>query len=369
MTKMLFHLNSLGQGGTERVVSNLANQFADENDEIIMATEWQGENEFLMDNRVRRIHAGLKPEDEKKSRSAQVLLRVKYLRQIIKAENPDIVIAFGHKANYRALMAAIGIKTPVIISVRTDPKGHYDGLADRILIPFLYRKASGFVFQTEGQRDFFPGFVRKKSRIILNPLNPKYIGVAKPARRRKEVVHSGRLVDFKNQPLLISAFIKVHEKHPDYQLKIYGGDSHDGTKQILEHIITENKAHQYVRLMGASDTLERDLADAALYAFTSDWEGLPNALLEAMALGLPVVATDCPCGGPRTVITDGVDGLLIPIMNEEALVKAMCRLIEDPEYAGRLGDQARKISEKINKQAIIKQWGDYIHEITVGNKG
>lgn len=362
MTKILFHLNCLVQGGAERVVSNLANHFAGEGYEIIIATEWQGENEFKLEKEVRRLHVGLAQKDEKKSRVSQALLRVKYLRRAIRAENPDVVIAFGHKANYRSLTATVGMKTPVIISVRTDPVGHYDGLADKFLIPLLYPRVAGCVFQTEGQRDFFPKYVRQKSRIILNPLNSKYIGVPKPDRRVKEIVQSGRLVDFKNQPLLISAFIKVHRRYPEYTLKIYGGDSHDGTKELLENLIAANNAGEYIKLMGASDTLEQDLVNASLFAFTSDWEGLPNALMEAMALGLPIVATDCPCGGPRTIMTDGVDGLLIPIKNEEALVEAMCRLIEDPDLAERLGEEARNISEKAGGQIVISQWRDYIHE-------
>ncbi len=365
MTKILFHLHCLVQGGAERVVSNLANQFAAEDFEVIIATEWQGDNEFELDRRIRRLHVGLMPGDEKKSRIRQVLLRSMYLRRAILAEKPDIVIAFGHKANYRALTATLGIKMPVIISVRTDPVGHYDSFTDKILIPLLYPRVAGCVFQTEGQRDFFPKFVQKKSRIILNPLNPKYIGVTKPKRRKKEVVHASRLVDFKNQPLLIRAFIQVHRRHPDYILKIYGGDSGDGTKAILESLIKDHHAGEYVKLMGASDTLEQDMVDASLFAFTSDWEGLPNALMEAMALGLPIVSTDCPCGGPRTVMTDEVDGLLIPIMDEEALVKAICRLIEDPLLAERLGEEARKISGKADSQVVTGQWREYIRELKI----
>lgn len=128
MPKILFHLNCLEQGGAERVVSNLANQFAKENYEVIVATEWQGENEFALDDRVRRIHVGLKEQDEGKNRIAKILLRVLYLRRLIKEEKPDVTIAFAHKANYRALMATVGMKTPVMISVRTDPVGHYDAL-------------------------------------------------------------------------------------------------------------------------------------------------------------------------------------------------------------------------------------------------
>lgn len=163
--------------------------------------------------------------------------------------------------------------------------------------------------------------------------------------------------------MLIRAFVEVHKKHPDYDLKIYGGDSFDGTKEILEALIDENGAQEYIHLMGASDSLEKDLADAALFAFTSDWEGLPNALMEAMALGLPIVATDCPCGGPRTIMTNEVDGLLIPIKDQKAVENGINRLIEDSELAERLGTEARKIADKANGQAVFEQWKDYIEEL------
>ena len=157
--------------------------------------------------------------------------------------------------------------------------------------------------------------------------------------------------------------MEVHKKHPDYDLKIYGGDSFDGTKEILEALIAENHAEDYINLMGASDNLEKDLADAALFAFTSDWEGLPNALMEAMALGLPIVATDCPCGGPRTIMTNEVDGLLIPIKDQKALEAGINRLIEDPGLAEKLGMEARKIADKANGDAVFEQWRDYLEEL------
>lgn len=361
--KIAFHLNCLEQGGAERVVSNLANQFSREGYEVLLATEWYGENEFGIEDEVRRVHVGLKEKDKKKSRIAQFLLRVKYLREFMKRERPDILIAFAQRANYRALMAAPGTKVPVLISIRTDPIGHYDALSDKIQIPVLFPRAAGCVFQTEGQREFFAPYLQKNSRIILNPIHDKYIGVPRPEKRKKEVVQSGRLVDFKNQPMLLQAFIQVHRKHPDYILKIYGGDSFDGTKEILESIIAQNDAGDYIRLMGASDSLEKDLKDAAVYAFSSDWEGLPNALLEAMALGLPIVATDCPCGGPRTVMEDGVSGLLIPIKDPKALEEGINKLIENPALGEELGRNARKIGEIANGAAIFEQWRDYIDEI------
>lgn len=361
--KIAFHLNCLEQGGAERVVSNLADQFAREGYEVLIATEWYGENEFQTDGRVKRVHVGLREGDGGKGRIVQFLLRVKYLRHFMKTEKPDILIAFAQRANYRALMAAPGTKVPVLISIRTDPVGHYDAWADKVQIPLLFPRAAGCVFQTEGQREFFAPFLQKNSRIILNPVNDKYIGVPEPGKRKKVVVQSGRLVDFKNQPMLLRAFVEVHRKHPDYILKIYGGDSFDGTKEILEGIIAENKAAGYIYLMGASDALEKELTDAAVYAFSSDWEGLPNALLEAMALGLPIVATDCPCGGPRTVMEDGVSGLLIPIKDQKALEDGINRLIEEPEYAEQLGRHARRIADIANGKAVFGQWRDYIEDI------
>ena len=368
MQKIAFHLNSLQQGGAERVVSNLANRFAKEGYEVVIATEWYGTDEFALDQKVRRVHVGLTKEDENRSRISKMLRRIWYLRRFMKKEKPDVVVAFTRGVLYRALAAGIGTGIPVVISVRTDPVGHYDKKADKLRIPLLFPHAAGCVFQTEGAKAFFAPYLQENSRIILNPLNPKYVGVPEPAVRTKDVVQSGRLVDFKNQPMLIRAFLKVHEKHPDYTLKIYGPDSKDGTKEILESIIHENHAEDFVKLMGGSNTLEKDLADAALYAFSSDWEGLPNALMEAMALGLPVVSTDCPCGGPNTLIADGVNGLLVPIMDEKAMTDGILRLIEDRELAERLGREARKISERANEDAVFEQWQTYLQECCKKNR-
>ena len=363
MKKILFHLNCLEFGGAERVVSNLANQFAKEGYEVVVATEWEGKEEYRLDEKVRRVHVGLKESDEKCSRISKALKRFVYLRKCILKEKPDITIAFAQKAIYRALGATLFTKEKVIIAVRTDPVGHYDQLIDKVMIPILFPHAAGAVFQTEGQRDFFPKYIQKKSTIILNPLHDKYIEAKLPEKRTKTVVHSGRIVDFKNQDMLIRAFAKVHEKHPEYDLKMFGSDSFDGTMQVLLKAIEECNAADYVKLMGNSDSLDKELVDGALYAFSSDWEGLPNALLEAMALGLPVVATDCPCGGPRTVIKDGVNGILVPIKDAKAMEEGINRLIENPEFAQSLGREAKKICKQLNGPAIIEQWRKYINKV------
>ncbi len=360
MRKIMFHLNCLEQGGAERVVTNLAKQFKDDGNDVIIATEWQAENEFILQEGIRRIHVGLQPEDESRNRIAKYFARIQYLRDLIRIEQPDLVIAFAQKANYRAVMATRFTHVPVLTSVRTDPVGHYDDLINRIMTFLFLNRSDGTVFQTVGQQQFFSKGMKKRSRIILNPINPKYIGRDEVQYRTKEIVHSGRLVDFKNQLMLIGAFAEIYKKYPEYTLKIYGGDSLDGTREQLEDAIATHQLEQCVTLMGASDSLESQLEHGAFYAFTSDWEGLPNALMEAMALGLPVIATDCPCGGPATIIEHGVNGYLIPVKEKDKVVEAMTYFIENPHIVAEYGKRAREIADVANGQAIYEQWKDYV---------
>lgn len=363
MKRIVFHLNCLERGGAERVVSVLAGQFVEWGYEVYIATEWQGEDEYVIDSRIKRVHVGPSGKQETYGRILKFLARIKNLRRFLKKTQPDIVVAFARKANYRALTATVGMKMPVLISVRINPVGYYDFLSDKIQIPILFRRASGCVFQTTEQRDFFPDYITKKSKVILNPINSRFIGNPIPKERERTVVHSGRLVDFKNQLMLIEAFTKVHEKHPDYVLKIFGPDSFDGTKEKLEALIAEKQAEGYVFLMGASDKLEQDMRSAALAAYSSDYEGMPNAMLEAMALGLPVVATDCPPGGPAMVITPEENGLLVPVGDADAMAAAINRLIEEPEFAQKLGTAAAEIGKKASVEVIASRWKQYMEEI------
>jgi glycosyltransferase involved in cell wall biosynthesis len=364
MKSIAFHLNCLCQGGAERVVSNLANRFAQEGIKVYVATEWYDENEFELDERVTRVHVGLRSEDEKKSRVTKFLLRVKYLKEFVKEYQPDVLVAFAHRANYRALMAAGNSNIPVVISVRINPIGYYDAFSDKVQIKWLFPKAAGCVFQTQEQRDFFKPYLQDNSTIIMNPINPKYFKVNRSDSPDKTVVHHARLVDFKNQPMLVRAFLKVHKKHPDYDLKIYGPDSMDGTKEILEKIISDNNADGFIHLMGPCDTLEIEIPKGEVYAYSSDYEGMPNSLLEAMAMGMPVVSTDCPCGGPKAVIRDGENGFLIPVGDEDALADRICRLIEDKELSARMGRRAKEIEQVASLDAIYVQWKEYLDKVT-----
>ena len=368
MKKIAFHLNCLGQGGAERVVSNLANTFAEEGYEVFVATEWQEDNEYPLDGRVKRVHVGLLPEDEKKNRITKFFLRVRYLKKFLEDYRPDVLIAFAHRANYRALMASKGTGIPTVISVRINPVGNYDAFSDKVQIKWLFPRAAGCVFQTEEQRAFFKPYLQENSRIIINPLNPRFIGVKAPDVKEKSVVNHARIVDFKNHPMLLDAFFKVHEKHPDYVLRIYGPDSMDGTKEILDRKIAEHDASGYVFLMGSCNEIEKEIPKGEVYAYSSDYEGFPNSLLEAMSMGMPVVSTDCPPGGPAMIIRDGENGFLTPVGDADALADRICRLIEDKALRDRFSKEAVKVVEVAGPKVIYEQWRDYLNEIVSESK-
>lgn len=365
--KIAFHLNSMEQGGAERVVSTLANKFI-EKYEVIITTMWFSENEYALDKRIRRVHVGLTERQEKRGRLYQILARNINLRKFLKREKPDILISFAKKANYRALFSAIGTRVPVIVSVRANPYGFYDEITDKILIPILYPKASGSVFQTKGAKDFFSPKIQRKSKIILNPISPLYLNTERSKHVKKEIVHTGRIDKIKNQKMLIDSFYEVHQKHPEYTLKIYGMDSGDGTWEYLEQSIKSYKAEKYIFLMGGCKNLDKVLPEASMFVFTSDDEGLPNSVMEAMAVGLPVISTDCPCGGPATLIQNEENGLLIPVGDVDALTKSMNRLIENPEFAEALGRKAQKIKDIASVDEISRQWEEYICEIWNGRE-
>lgn len=364
MKTIAFHLNCLAHGGAERVVTLLANRFAEEGYRVLVATEWQDAVEYTLDERVERVHVGLRPEDEGKGRITKFLLRIRYLKAFMNEYRPDVLVAFAQRALYRALEAQGGTGVPVVIAPRIHPIGNYDHLSDRIQMALFFRRARGAVFQTEAMRDFFkPHLPDVLTSVILNPVSERFTRTPFVPPSRKEVVHSARLVDFKNQPLLVRAFVRVHERHPEYILKIYGADGGEGTEERIRREIESHHAEDYILLMGESNALEEDLLGAACFAYASDYEGMPNALIEAMVLGLPVVSTDCPPGGPKMLIKDHENGLLVPVGDEKALADAIDYMIGHPEEAARMGKAARGLRERTGIEHIFKEWEAYLKEV------
>lgn len=362
MKKILCHINSLGKGGAERVMSNLINMFVEDNVEIVLATEWYAEDEYIVDDNVRRIHVGLTENQEKGNRIQKLVNRFANLRKCIKNEKPDIVFAFSKNANYRAILATVGLGIPVVVSERSDPNFQYKGAFGRFKGEFIYSLASGNVFQTEYAKQFFSKRIQKKSTVIMNPLNEKYLSCEQAAIRTKEIVTVGRLSEVKNQRLMVEAMEELRKGYPEYVLKIYGSDIGEGTEEQLKQLIHKYQLESHVFLMGNSDTLEKEILNATMFLLTSDYEGMPNALMEAMAMGIPCVATDCPCGGSRYLLEKNQSGLLIPVNDSQALIGAMKYIIEHEAAAQEMGKHAQYVTSEMHPQKIYYEWKTYLEQ-------
>lgn len=364
--KILFHINILGKGGAERVVSLLADYFAKEGYQVKIITLWRAEEEYELSPAVTRINME-ELQRKRKGRISRAVGRLWDFRMCIRREKPDLVISFCNKANFRCAYAMLGMKIPLLVSVRNDPKVDYKPypLATRR----MEKKAKGCVFQTSEAKSFFASELQKKSRLIMNPVNPKYLSEDNRWMDSPEKCHMitvGRLSEQKNQLLLLRAFCQIMIKFPKVHVKLYGTESNAGYQQKLIEYCRENHMEERVHFMGESDRLEKELQTAALFVLPSDYEGLPNALMEAMAMGLPVIATDCPCGGPAELIRDGWSGILTSVGDVEKLSKAMEKLLTERGLAAQMGQHAREIGRKASPEQICRQWETYAEEIMAG---
>ncbi|WP_026506861.1 glycosyltransferase [Butyrivibrio sp. MC2013] len=361
--KIAFHINSLGLGGAERVVAGLAERFSSMGDDIVLATEWQADEEYRVSDKVRRVDVGLTADDDKKGRLGRYLARIRHLKDFIRDEKPDVLIAFMHGSIYRSLMAATGSSVPVIISVRNDPATDFASLPDRILTAIYMKRAAGGVFQTREAAAFFRKELGNKSEVILNPLNDKYMDTTYPESRTRRIVNVARLAHQKNQDMLIRAFAIVHKSYPDYRLEIYGPDGDAGVRDMLLKRVEELGLTECVELMGSCQSLDSTISDAAAFALSSDYEGLPNSLMEAMAMGIPCVSTDCPCGGPAELIHDGENGFLVPVGDAERMADRLIRIISDDKLSMMLGRNAMKIRQAADMDIIADKWKTFIDKV------
>ena len=236
----------------------------------------------------------------------------------------------------------------------------YSNFLMRKIVCHLYKKADGFVFQTEDAKKYFDGIIKCESKIIPNPINPKFIKEPYSKTRKKNIVTVGRLEEQKNHELLIDAYKEVVKDFPEYKLLIYG----DGSKrEKLESIIKDNKLEKNVILMGKKDDIENEIYDASLFVLSSDYEGMPNALMEAMALGLPSISTDCPCGGSKMLINNEENGILVKTGDKKDMAKAINRLIENKELCKKLSNNSYKIKDEYSIENIQEKWLSFIERI------
>lgn len=357
MKRIALFINSLQKGGSERVMVNLAEYLHARKYDVILVTQYKREKEYDICPEIRRVYS--EPEETllQGGRIRNFCTRFRTLREIWKAYKPDVILAFLGKNNLMAIATSMFLPVKTAVSVRGEPTMEYEGRLMQLLAKALFRFADGVVLQTGQVFQFFPKAVRKKSVLLPNPLNPQFVNRRYTGARENMIVAAGRLDENKNHAMLIHAFAKLAAEFPNMKLVIYGeGDLH----AQLEALAAEKGLSDRILLPGSVADVADKICKARVFVLTSNTEGMPNSILEAMALGIPVVSTDCPCGGAAELITDGVSGLLVPVGDAYALSDALRKILSDEAYAAELSDCAYAAVQAYYPEAANKKWEDYL---------
>lgn len=355
--KIMLYCSSLGQGGTERVAANLTNFLAEQGNDVILVTQYRREGEYALSPNVTRILSDISENEVSGSRIKNFVARYKKLRWIVKEQKPDCILSFIGKNNFMMLVAAAFTGIPVVVSVRAEPAGEYYSIAMRFLAKTLFAGAAGVILQTEEAKKFFPRYIRKKAVILKNPLNGEFIREPYRGKRNGNIVSVGRIDDNKNHAMLIRAFARVSVEFPQTDLIIYG----DGEQRAnLIDLCRKLEISDRVFMPGSISNVAEKIEQSSVFVLCSDSEGMPNALIEAMCLGIPCISTDCPCGGPRELIKDGENGLLISVRDEDALTDRLRTLLGDPVLAEKIGSNAAKLAQEYHPNRVNRQWQEYL---------
>ena len=351
---------SLFCGGAERVVVSLAEGFQLDGHQVTVITGTEKDTDFYqLPPGVDRLPLGImgiskNPLDAIKSN----LERVSTLRKAIKASEPDIVMAHLTETNVLTVLATLKTKYPVLITEHCDPNlisyGRFWETLRRLVYPF----ATKLVSVSQGVEDYFTWMPKNKKTVIYNPFF-----VSKNASseieiptgvdpERKWIMSMGRLTEQKGFDILLRAFAKVAPKYPDWQLIILGEGE---LRNELEGLKAELNLNERAILPGRVKNPFLLMERAQFFVMSSRFEGFPMAHGEAMLCGLPIIATDCP-SGPKELVRDGIDGILIPNQDEAALTEAIERLITNPEEREKFAKSAPEVGTRFSLKNIIQDW-------------
>jgi glycosyltransferase involved in cell wall biosynthesis len=349
MSKLIVSGATLAAGGAERVLSVLSAPLADRYDTVIYVMWLNVPVFYKIDNRVRIVCI------EKEAGTKNDIKKMLWFREFIKKEHPDILLSFLEPFNIRVLISTMGLGIKTFVAERNDPHGVNKYWVIDQFEKLVYRLADKILVQTETIKKFFDGALAERTTVIYNPVNLQedMVGKALTVEKKKRIVSVARLTPQKNNDVLIKAFAKFSESHPDYTLTIYGiGELGNELKQLAESLGVGEK----VSMPGASKTIHEDILDAEMMCLVSSREGMSNAMIESMCLGLPCICTKV--SGAIDLIRDGENGILVNIRDEEALYEQMCRVADDKEFAGSIGMEASHLYDILRTDRISKQWID-----------
>lgn len=358
MKHIVFFTLSMMRGGAEGVIARLCNDCFCKQYRITVVTCMNCPVEYKLDEKIELLcldEAGA----VYRNKGERFLKRRKKLKSLLDKIAPDLLISFLPEPNFLVLSLKGRYPFPTIISVRNDPVREYRNKVYYLLMRMLYPKADGFVFQTKQAGNYFSfsKHIDEAKVIIPNPLGNEFLNLEKVSERERKIVHVGRLDSQKNQKMLLYAFREILKKHSDYILEIYGeGKLREELEQLRDELGLQKKVH----FCGNVPNLRNRIQNAAVFVLSSDYEGMPNALMEAMAIGIPVVSTDCPCGGPEYLIENGKTGKLVPMGKTEELSNAVIEVLDNPQEAEEMAIHAMERMKEFYPEAIFPLWENYI---------
>jgi GalNAc-alpha-(1->4)-GalNAc-alpha-(1->3)-diNAcBac-PP-undecaprenol alpha-1,4-N-acetyl-D-galactosaminyltransferase len=354
--KLCLAIPSLQAGGMERVMSELSFFFCQKNNLEVHLILYGITCEIFYSVPNNLIIHKPNVVFNNKYRAVYTIGRLYYLRKVIKKIKPDSVLSFGELWNSFVLLALIGLSYPVYISDRCSPVRKFNAFHS-FLRKTLYPKAEGIIAQTDKAKEiYYEQFKHRNIVVIGNPI--REINVSEKVVKQNIVLMVGRLIKSKNQDKLIEMFLNI--SIPGWRLLLVGYDHlKQNYSEYLKAIIENNQAEQKVFLEGKKSNVESYYEMSRVFAFTSSSEGFPNAIGEAMSAGLPVVTFDC-VAGPSEMITDNVNGFLVPLFNFEKFQERLKLLMTDSELRETLGRSAKRSVRKFSLQKIGEQYINYI---------
>lgn len=342
MKKIVFVIPNMTGGGTERVISLLSGEYVKKGIEVAIMQFAGYEHAYELDERVEDFAIAEQSKGNPLIWGRRILNMRRYFKK-----NPDChIFAFCVMGAVFSAIATMGCKRHLLVAERNSP----DSCNMKKLRNWAYRHADVITFQTADGITYFPQDIAKKAVIIPNPIDADL-----PARfsgeRKKKIVTVGRLHSQKNQALLLKAFADFRERQTDYKLHIYGeGELEEPLKKLAGELGIKSDVVWH----GFSQKVKEEILDSRMFVLSSDFEGISNSMLEALAMGIPTISTDCPIGGARVYIEEGKNGLLVPVGDRRALAEAMLRVAEDDALADRLSTGGAKLKDKYSPSSIAE---------------
>jgi GalNAc-alpha-(1->4)-GalNAc-alpha-(1->3)-diNAcBac-PP-undecaprenol alpha-1,4-N-acetyl-D-galactosaminyltransferase len=358
--KVTLVIYGLSGGGAERVMSIVANYWVSHGWDVtlIVLVAPTKPSFYQLDDRIK-----LKPLDIAGSSAnpftaiGKAWQRVKILRQEIIASQPDVVISFMNSVNVYTIFACSKLNIPTIVSEHI-----YPGFTDakkiwQLLMKWTYRDADLVTVLTQNALPFYPTAQGYRTIVMPNPvIAPDPVVAMARLLPTHSLIAIGRLHPQKGFDLLMKAFARIHAKYPDWQLTILGEGS---MRSELEQLRSQLQLTDCVHLPGLVTNVQEYLRQADLFVMPSRFEGFPMALCEAMACGLPVIAADC-LSGPREIVEDGVNGILVATEDVDALVAGLDALMSDPAKRHQLAQNAPQILDRFGVEQVMVLWKDAI---------